>query len=435
MTRVNIRYQISNIKYWCLIFGICHLLFIYQAQAQTVPDEMFLIFDHQILRVNFETQPGLLQTSHQHFLQIGNQKIPLALEGRLLGDMDGIGEIKTEFVTEISPQKLKNFLEEAAILKPHDPKPVEINMDGEGNIIFEGKPQAGYQIDFDKLIALIDEGLAYGYNYIRVPAKQIYSDVVVHPDLYARGIKEIIAVGESNFRGSSIPRKQNIKAASQKFNGQIIEAGRLFSFNEILEDVNEEDGFVKELVIKGNETTKELGGGVCQVSTTAFRAAVNGGFPITDRKNHSYAVPYYKPFGLDAAIYLGVTDMRFRNDTPGDMLVQTLVDGDNLYFIFYGTNDDRQVSLEGPFISDIVEPKDPIVLESEDLPSGEMKMISEAHKGFEAEWVRRIKKDGEVTEETIKSYYRPWPARVEVGTFNPKVHKRVIRERKNLFWN
>ena len=76
-----------------------------------------------------------------------------------------------------------------------------------------------------------------------------------------------------------------------------------------------------------------------------------------------------KPFGLDAAIYLGAQDFQFRNDTAGDILIQAFAEGDNLYFAFYGTKDNRVVSAEGPFISNYkVVTKEPIVLETEDLP-------------------------------------------------------------------
>jgi vancomycin resistance protein YoaR len=76
-----------------------------------------------------------------------------------------------------------------------------------------------------------------------------------------------------------------------------------------------------ELVIKKEGTVPEFGGGLCQVSSTAFRAAMNGGLPITQRRNHAYAVQYYAPQGTDATIYPGVVDLKFINDTPGDILI------------------------------------------------------------------------------------------------------------------
>ena len=168
-------------------------------------------------------------------------------------------------------------------------------------------------------------------------------------------------------------------------------------------------------MIKGNETKKELGGGVCQVSTTVFRAAFNGGFPLVNRRNHSYAVPYYKPYGLDATIYLGAQDFKFKNDTPGDILIQAYVKGDDVNFVFYGTDDGRKVKLEGPFVSNYKPEPDPKVFETVDLPFGEEQIASEGHAGFRTEWVRHIEKDGKSDKEKIISTYRAWPAQVVRG--------------------
>lgn len=385
-----------------------------QAKVKTVKKELNLIFQDRVLTLNFEAQPELLQNKAQHFLEISGKRINLDLEGILPQETDFL-KIKTEFETQISPQNLHTFFESASLIRKKEGNTVEINLDPNEKIVFTGKPRDGYEIEEEKLVELINEALRSGQKNIRVPAKKNFSQVVVHPELVKRGIKEIIAVGESNFTGSSKARKQNILAGANKFNGVIIKKSKRFSFNEILESVNESDGFVKELVIKGNKTTKELGGGVCQVSTTAFRAAFSGGFPITQRKNHSYAVPYYKPFGLDSAIYLGSLDLRFNNDTEGDILIQTFIEGEDLFFVFYGTKDDRYVAFEGPFISDYRKAPNAIEYETEDLPEGEMYQISGAHDGFRAEWVRKIKKDGKENKESFISTYKPWPARVLKG--------------------
>ncbi|MCF7812605.1 VanW family protein [Candidatus Gracilibacteria bacterium] len=384
--------------------------------SENVPEEINLLFEDRSLTLNFVAQPELLQQTPHHFLKIGKNVFPLDLRGELASENKML-EVKTEFRTEISPEKLEEFFRGASIIRDKDTrKTVEIRFDEEGNIVFEGQPHDGFEIHQEKLVHLINRAIREGDQYVRVPAKKIFSDVVVHPDLQKRGIREIIAVGESNFSGSSEARRQNIHAGAQRFNGVIVPQDRRFSFNQVLGSVDEENGFVRELVIKGDKTEKELGGGLCQVSTTAFRAAFSGGFPITQRRNHSYAVPYYKPFGLDAAIYLGALDLRFRNDTPGDILIQTFTEGDNLFFVFYGTDDERKITLEGPFISNYQEAPEAIVYESEDLPIGEKEEISHAHDGFRAEWVRKITTGEETHSETFISDYRPWPARHRIGT-------------------
>jgi vancomycin resistance protein YoaR len=93
-----------------------------------------------------------------------------------------------------------------------------------------------------------------------------------------------VAEGYSNFFGSPPNRIHNINVAMQAFDGLLVAPGEEFSFGENLGEVNEETGYKKELVIKEGKTIPDYGGGVCQVSSTLFRAAFFGGFPITDRK-------------------------------------------------------------------------------------------------------------------------------------------------------
>lgn len=399
-----------------ILVGIVGIFFPTLMHAGNISKELALIFPDRTITLNFSAQPELLQNVPSHSWNVNGISLPVDF-GNVLPDRTEFIDIETQFHTEISPVELQKFFESASILRDHkDKRSVEIQVAEEGNIIFEGTPHDGFEIEQEKLVQLINNALLYEKKFVRVPAKKIFSDVVVHPTLKERGIQEIIAVGESNFAGSSEARKQNIIAGANKFNGILVPKGKVFSFNHILESVEEEDGFVRELVIKGNKTEKELGGGVCQVSTTAFRAAFSGGFPITQRRNHSYAVPYYKPYGLDAAIYLGALDFRFRNNTLGDILIQTFTEGDNLFFVFYGTDDGREVVTEGPFISDYTPAPDAIVYRTEDLPKGEIVELSSAHDGFRSEWIRRVEYGNQSDIETFVSEYQPWPARQQIGT-------------------
>ena len=185
------------------------------------------------------------------------------------------------------------------------------------------------------------------------PAVQLTIDIV-EPEVTLEkindlGIETLLARGESDFRGSSNARIHNIKTGASKFNGAIIKPGEEFSFNKILGDVNEKMGYQPELVIKGGQTIPEYGGGLCQLSTTVFRAAILAGLPITERRPHSFPVKYYNPQGFDATIYPGVTDLKFINDTGKHILLQTRIDGTQLIVEFYGSNDGRQVAMDGPY--------------------------------------------------------------------------------------
>ena len=162
------------------------------------------------------------------------------------------------------------------------------------------------------------------------------------------GLTSLLAVGESDYVGSPNNRITNISVGSDRYHGLLIPPDIEFSFNEFLGPVSASAGFLPELVIKNNVTTPEYGGGLCQVSTTIFRAALNAGLEVTQRRNHSYAVSYYGTPGLDATIYPPYTDLRFLNNTPGYILIQRKIEGSKLIFEFWGTDDGREVVVSEP---------------------------------------------------------------------------------------
>lgn len=183
------------------------------------------------------------------------------------------------------------------------------------------------------------------YNYHFDPRETDQVKETIDDVFYqSRGFNEVIGVGVSDFEGSAPTRMHNIKLALERFDGVVINQGETFSFNQTLGSLSYEDGFVDEGVILSGEFKKALGGGICQLSSTIFRAALNGGLPIDERKAHSYAFGMYYPHGLDATIYLGVQDFKFTNDTPGDVLLKTEIKGNKLVVLLYGTRD-RQVTL------------------------------------------------------------------------------------------
>lgn len=210
----------------------------------------------------------------------------------------------------------------------------------------------GYEINTEKSLQKIIEALkqdSYAKD-ISVESDTLVPDVS-SSNLDKYGIKELVGQGVSNFRGSPKNRIHNIDTGASKFNGVLIKPGEEFSFIKTLGPVDASTGYLPELVIKVDKTIPEYGGGMCQVSTTAFRAALNAGLKITARTNHAYPVQYYAPQGTDATVYIPNPDLKFINDTPGYILMQTHIEGTQLTFDFYGTSDGRQAKLVGPTVT------------------------------------------------------------------------------------
>jgi len=206
-----------------------------------------------------------------------------------------------------------------------------------------GAAQDGIVLDRSMAVAAITQALTSADRTAK--PRFVSKPADIRPEsLPTLGITTRIGTATTTFDGSPVNRTFNIGVGADRFNGVLIKPGENFSFNERLGDVGPETGYRPELVIKENKTVPEYGGGLCQVSTTMFRAAMNVGLPITDRTNHSYAVHYYEPIGMDATIYPPAPDMKFRNNTGHYILVQTTQVGQQLTFDFYGTADGRQSS-------------------------------------------------------------------------------------------
>ncbi len=210
----------------------------------------------------------------------------------------------------------------------------------------------GSELDTTAGLKIIKEALRTSHEKdvsVKIPSIALLPKIA-STDANNLGITQFLGEGRTNFAGSPKNRVFNIKRAIEQFQGAIIAPGEDFSFVKRLGEVDGEHGYLPELVIKRGKTEPEFGGGICQVSTTLFRAALNTGQKITERHNHAYPVSYYKPYGMDATIYIPKPDFRFVNNTSGQILIQVAIEGNELVFRVYGTPDGRSVSINGPSI-------------------------------------------------------------------------------------
>jgi vancomycin resistance protein YoaR len=312
--------------------------------------------------------------------------LPVALgENQAQTEPDSGAKLVSALEISINPTNAMPFLRENML------KDIEIPTSGvtvtraeDGKINIEGKGEDGKSVPEDRLMAAMALAINQGIDTVPVPIVTEKAPVKISSDLQELGIRELLATGHTSFYGSHANRIHNINVGIAKYNGVLVKPGEEFSFNTILGEVDAKNGYLPEKVIKKNKVETEYGGGICQVSSTLYRAALFAGVPITERNPHSWLVSYYGQVlgaGLDATIYLGVSDVKFINDTPGYLLIQAYVDGANAYFKFYGTSDGRTTELDGPYGG-----------------------------GLHYKWYRIIKKGGDEIKETIVSNYKPMPA-------------------------
>lgn len=242
------------------------------------------------------------------------------------------------------------------------------------------------------------------------------------------GITELVAEATTYYWGSWPNRRSNIAIGAGALNGIIIAPGEEFSFNDHLGDISPEAGYLEGSVILGGATVTGIGGGICQVSTTMFRAAFSGGYAITERNSHGYRVGYYEYAGagpgLDAAIWQPEIDLRFQNNTPHHLLIESSFLGakDALQFRIYSTRHWRTV-IENPIIRDVVPAPEAKYVEATDLYSGQIRQIDYAADGADV-WVYRNIYDSAgnlVKRDQAYTRYQPWQAVFEVAPGDPRL--------------
>ncbi len=236
------------------------------------------------------------------------------------------------------------------------------------------------------------------------------------------GITDLLGQGESQFQGSIDSRIYNIELAASRINGALVAPGDTFSFDQTLGDVTSFTGYKQAYVIQNGKTVLGDGGGVCQVSTTVFRAILNSGLPVVERHAHAYRVEYYEedsPPGIDATIYVPTVDLKFKNDTGHYILIQTAIDPVNLKLTvsFYGTSDGRIATVSTPVITSQT-PAPPALYQNDpSLPKGTVKQTDFSANGANVYFTRKVVRNGVVLiNETFTSNYQPWQAVFEVGT-------------------
>jgi vancomycin resistance protein YoaR len=244
------------------------------------------------------------------------------------------------------------------------------------------------------------------------------------------GITTLIGVGRSDFTGSAAYRVTNIQAGMRLLHGVLIAPGEEFSFNQTIGRIDSSNGFVEGYAIIQNRTQLEWGGGICQDSTTMFRAAFWAGLPITERWGHSFYISWYDRYafgpygdgpGMDATIFTGGPDLKFLNDTGGWILIQTLVDTrQHLAEVrLYGPDTGRKVLLEGPIITNRTPPpEEPVYVASPDRPVGQPRQSDTARGGMDILFTRIVLgPDGkEIERRQFVTRFKPWP---NIFEYNP----------------
>ncbi|MDX2007226.1 MAG: VanW family protein [Meiothermus sp.] len=267
---------------------------------------------------------------------------------------------------------------------------------------------------------LMDELLKADLTLARLPVFPKTAQITV-ADLPKVDTMQLIAEATTYYGGSAWERVRNVHAAAKNLDGYIVPAGGEFNFNDAIGTISPENGFQEALVISGGRTVKGIGGGVCQTSTTAFRALYQAGLPIVERNQHAYRVRWYDPIvGYDAAVYQPYLNLRATNDTPGPLLVRTDFTNSTLTVRLYGIPDGRRVTVSRPTILSVTPHPPAQYIFDTSLRPGQTKQVDWAVNGYRTRITRTIvSASGQTRVEYLNSNFRPWRSVFQVGPNAP----------------
>lgn len=206
------------------------------------------------------------------------------------------------------------------------------------------------------------------YSYIN--NKPLNFDVPIiksTPKITAENFKNQISLrGEfsTNISTSSADRKHNIKNALNSLNKITIMPNEIFSFNKIVGKRTEQNGYRTAKIIVNNEFVEGVGGGVCQVSSTLYNAALLSGLEIVEANKHSKQVGYVK-FGFDAMVNFGSSDLRFKNNLAHPITIITNYFTNSIRIRIFGPSMNNSYYKLTNEITDVVEPLNNIIIDTE----------------------------------------------------------------------
>lgn len=230
------------------------------------------------------------------------------------------------------------------------------------------------------------------------------------------GLKDVLGECTTEFDSGSQERALNIARASVRLDGTLVKPGEFFSFNDRISPVNEQGGYYMAPAIIDEQLVEEYGGGVCQVSTTLYGAALLSGLEIVERYPHSRPVKYVPP-GMDATVAEGLLDFRFRNNFshPVYLIASAETGKECVKIIIIGKKEDNAIyKIE----TDVKTVSPGMVMKSSSLlKPGHSAVAADGSPGFEVSVYRVsvIEGEGEKRELISHDSYLPEPMIVEVG--------------------
>lgn len=306
---------------------------------------------------------------------------------------------------------------------------VSVNRNPQSALVFVGEngtiqvtgSRPGRRVSVRRLAELIREAVISPSERTVVLPVEIIEPRLTAERLASLGVVKPLASYSTRFDASDRERSKNIEIAAETISGYILAPGEIFSFNAVVGPRDGGAGYRRAPVIMEDRLIEDVGGGVCQVSSTLYNAALLAGLEIVARSSHSLP-PSYVPLGRDATVAFDYLDLRFRNTTPGYVLILVEARGGVVTARLFGTpSPRRRITIQ----TEIIRRIEPGTLEKldESLPPGKRIVEEEGSYGYDVKVWRNVSVDGRLVSRELLSvdHYRSRPTIVRVGPSPPGV--------------
>lgn len=324
--------------------------------------------------------------------------------------------------TAVDEGKVSAFVEEKC--SPFMVPPADASIVRENGQFVITPSVTGKTIDLAAAQNAVNEALKQGLEKpVEVTIPVVGSPPAVTEEALST-IGDVLGTFTTSFSSSGAARSKNLSVGAGKINGHVLMPGQTLSGYECMHPFTVANGYATASSYENGMVVDSIGGGVCQISTTLYNAALRAEMEITQRQNHSMVVSYVDP-SADAAIAGTYKDLKITNNWSTPIYVEGYTSGKKITFTIYG-KETRPANRQVSFVSEtlkVTDPGAPITKADNSLAPGTTKKVQSAHRGVKSRLWKVVTVDGVETERTIlhTDTYNPSKAIVRVGPAAPAV--------------
>lgn len=311
-----------------------------------------------------------------------------------------IEPVHLELETSTDPQKVTEFIETQCAPLTTQAQDATITRT---NGTFVVTPSVvGMAVDTQATIQQLDAALEQGLEApIQVEAVIVETQPAKTTEMLS-SIQDVLGTFTTDFSSSGAARSTNLKVGSAKINGRVLMPGEVLSGYECMQPFTKANGYANAAAYENGQVVDSIGGGVCQISTTLYNAALLAEMEIVQRQNHSMIVTYVPPSN-DAAIAGTYKDLKIKNPYDTPLYIEGYTSGKTLTFTIYG-KETRPANRTVKYVSEtlsVTDPGEPILKPDPSLAPGARVREQSAHKGMKSRLWKYVYVDGVETEKTI----------------------------------